>query len=49
MKKFLAVFLIIFLLAACAGSKSDSEPQIILEAVIHLDGMELIRLEIDSY
>ena len=49
MKKFLAVFLIIFLLAACAGGKSDSEPEIFLEAVIHLDGMELIRLEIDSY
>ena len=49
MKKFFAVFLVIFLLAACAGSKSDSDPEIFLEAVIHLDGMELIRLEIDSY
>ena len=49
MKRFFAVFMVIFLLACCAGSKSDSYDCILREVVIHLDGMELIRIDFEDY
>ena len=49
MKRFAALFLMIFMIFFIAGGLSDASDNVILEAVIHLDGMELIRFQPDSY